>query len=136
MRIACLGTTDWNDFEGLGGLALKPHLLHAARFRLAMNLRPRKIIRMSGEQLESSLPKLSHDERRKFIQWFHHHEHEIFDSQEDEMLGSAVETEISRRSDELDANPGLAVPVTDEWFEVLKRRLPDVSPRKASTRRL
>jgi hypothetical protein len=92
------------------------------------------MIRMSVEQLESSLLKLSREERRKFIQWFYHHEHEIFDSQEDEMPGSAVEAEISRRSDELDANPGLAVPVTDAWFEELKRRLPDASARKASTR--
>jgi hypothetical protein len=39
----------------------------------------------------------------------------------------ATKAEILRRSAELDANPALAVPVTDEWFEQLKRRLGDAS---------
>jgi len=88
---------------------------------------------MSVEQLESNLLRLSRDERRRFIEWFYRHEHEIFEAQEEDRVSPEIESEILRRGEELRANPGLAVPVTDDWFENLKRRLPNASAFKASS---
>ena len=70
---------------------------------------------------------LPRDARRRFARWFYEHENQIVEPREDDEVGMATKAEILRRSAELDANPGLAVSVTDEWFEQLKRRLGDAS---------
>ena len=82
---------------------------------------------MSIEQLEEQILHLPRDARRRFAQWFYEHENQIVEPREDDEVSTATKAEILRRSAELDANPGLAVPVTDEWFEQLKRRLGDAS---------
>ena len=82
---------------------------------------------MSVEQIEKTLLELPSEERRQFADWFYQHESQIVGPQEDDYIHPSVKAEILRRSAELDANPGLAVPVTDEWFEQLKRRLGDAS---------
>ena len=64
-------------------------------------------------------------ERRQFARWFYEHENQIVEPREGDEISVATKAEILRRSAELDANPGLAVPVTGEWFEQLKRRLAD-----------
>ena len=82
---------------------------------------------MSIEQLEEQVLHLPRDARRSFARWFYEHENQIVEPREDDEVGMATKAEILRRSAELDANPGLAVPVTDEWFEQLKRRRGDAS---------
>ena len=89
---------------------------------------------MSVEQLEQSVLKLSEAERRQFADWFYQHEPEIIGLPEDDDVHPSVKAEILRRSAELAANPGLAEPVTDEWFEQLKRKLADARPGQASAR--
>jgi hypothetical protein len=89
---------------------------------------------MSVEQIEKTLLHLSREERRRFVKWFYSHENELFDPQENDEINPAVKAEILRRRDELDANPSLAIPVTDDWFEQLKRKLADARPGQASAR--
>ena len=86
---------------------------------------------MSVEQIEKTLLQLPREERRKFADWFYQHENEIAGPDE---IHPEVKAEILRRSDELKANPGLAVPVTDDWFENLKRQLADARSAKTSAR--
>src|SRR5262245_36874767 len=81
---------------------------------------------MSVEQIEQTLLNLPREDRRRFAQWFYDHEGDMFDPQEQDEISVAAKSEILRRRDELVANPGLAVPVTDEWFDELKRKLTDV----------
>jgi hypothetical protein len=87
---------------------------------------------VSVEQIEKSLLQLPREERRQFADWFYRHENEIFEPHDDDEISPAVKAEILRRRDELDANPGLAVPVADEWFDGLKRKLADARARQAS----
>ena len=93
-----------------------------------------KLTRMNVEQIEQTLLQLPREERRRFVDWFYKHEAEILHPQDEDYIHPAVKAEILRRRDELDANPGLAVPVTDEWFEQLKRKLADARPPQASAR--
>src|SRR5664279_1651405 len=93
-----------------------------------------KLTAMSVEQIEKTLLQLPREERRQFAGWFYRHENEIFEPRDEDEISLAVKAEILRRRDELDANPGLAVPVTDQWFEQLKRKLADARPRQASAR--
>ncbi len=86
---------------------------------------------MSVEQIEKTLLQLPGEERRRFADWFYAHEDEILNPQNEDYIHPSVKEEILRRRDELIANPSLAEPVTDEWFEQLKRRLADA---KASSR--
>jgi len=89
---------------------------------------------MSVEQIEKTLLQLPREERRQFVDWFYEHESEILHPQDENYIHPSVKAEILRRRDELAANPGLAEPVTDEWFEQLKRKLADARPRQASVR--
>jgi hypothetical protein len=89
---------------------------------------------MSVEQIEQTLLHLPREERRRFAQWFYRHEVDIFEPLESDGISPAIEAEILRRSAELAANPGLAIPVTDEWFEQLKRKLGDASTRQTPAR--
>jgi len=82
---------------------------------------------MSIEQLEDQVLQFPRDARRGFARWFYEHEIQIVEPREDDEVSVTTKAEILRRSAELDANPGLAVPMTDEWFEQLKRRLGDAS---------
>ena len=82
-------------------------------------------ILMSIEQLEDQVLQLPRDERRRFARWFYEHENQIVEPREGDEISAETKAEILRRSAELDANPGLAVPVNVEWFEQLKRRLAD-----------
>jgi hypothetical protein len=88
---------------------------------------------MSIEQLESKLMELSPTERRRFARWFYDHEQEIL-APENDVTSAEVQAEVLRRRDELKARPGLAVPVTDEWFEALKAKLRDARPAQTPAR--
>jgi hypothetical protein len=89
---------------------------------------------MSVENIGTTLLQLPREERRRFADWFYAHEAEILTPQDDDPVHPEVQAEILRRRDELDADPGLAVPVTDEWFDGLKRKLADARFRQAPTR--
>jgi hypothetical protein len=89
---------------------------------------------MSVEQIEKTLLQLPPEDRRRFADWFYRHEDEIFGLCDEDEISPAAKAEILRRRDELKANPGLAVPVTDEWFENLKRQLADARAAKTSAR--
>ena len=89
---------------------------------------------MSVEQIEKTLLELPSEERRQFADWFFQHENEIIGAQADDDIHPSVKAEVLRRRDELAANPGLAEPVTAEWFEKLKHKLADARAAKASAR--
>jgi hypothetical protein len=84
------------------------------------------------EQLGSKLMELPRDERREFAQWFYKHELEILDPAEDDDISPQVKAEIVRRCDEIERNPSLAIPVTDEWFDQLKKKLALARPGQTS----
>jgi hypothetical protein len=87
---------------------------------------------MSVEQIESQLMELPFDERRKFARWFYDHEQKILETAADEAIDPEIQAQVLRRFDDLRSNPGLAVPVTDEWFQQLKERISSVRTSKAS----
>ena len=89
---------------------------------------------MSVEQIQKTLLQLPREERRRFADWFYRHENEIFEPSDQDEINPAIKAEILRRRDEREASPGLAVPVSQEWFEMLKRKLADAQPRQASAR--
>jgi hypothetical protein len=89
-----------------------------------------KLTAVNVERIEKALSQLPREERRQFADWFYRHENEIFEPSDEDEINPAMKAEILRRGDELDANPGLAVPVSEEWFEQLKRKLADARPRQ------
>jgi len=84
-------------------------------------------------QLESRLMELSPLERREFARWFYQHEAQIVDW-DNGAPNAAVQAEIMRRDRQLDENPSLAVPVTDEWFDQLRKKLADARSAQESAR--
>jgi hypothetical protein len=89
---------------------------------------------MNVEQLERDLLQLPPGERREFARWFYDHEREIIAAPDNSALPHEVQQELLRRAAELEANPGLAVPVTDAWFDDLKRRIRDARRGQTSAR--
>lgn len=89
---------------------------------------------MSLEQLEQTVLNLPREERRRFANWFYRHEGEIFSLPDDDEVPLSIQAEVLRRSSELDAHPELAVPVTEQWFDELKRKLADAPARQARPR--
>jgi hypothetical protein len=86
---------------------------------------------MSVAQLESKLMSLAPNERREFARWFYLHEAEIVDW-DDPKVNPNVQAEILRRDRQIEENPSLAVPVTDEWFNQLRKKLADARAAQAS----
>ena len=89
---------------------------------------------MSIEQLESQLMSLSAADRREFAQWFYAHEHQIVEPENSADISVTAQEEILRRRDELRVRPGMAIPVTDEWFAELKQKLARARTAQASPR--
>ena len=85
---------------------------------------------MSLEQLERTVFGLPQEERRQFADWFYEHEPELLGVE----FTGATRREVLRRADELRADPGLAQPVDDEYFNRMKRRVADALAGKASAR--
>ena len=84
---------------------------------------------MSVEQIESQVLALSEADRRRFLHWLDDHREEILPEEDD--VSDEVKREVLRRSAELRANPGLAQPVDDHYFEGMKRRVADALAGKA-----
>jgi hypothetical protein len=89
---------------------------------------------MSIEQLESQLMAMPAEDRRQFANWFYTHEHEIVEIETGSDISRATQEEILRRRDELRVKPGMAIPVTDEWFSELKQKLARARASQASAR--
>jgi hypothetical protein len=87
---------------------------------------------MTIEQLGSKLMELPREARREFAHWFYEHELEILDPAEDDEISPQVKAEIVRRCEEIERNPSLAIPVTDEWFDQLKKKLALARPGQTS----
>jgi hypothetical protein len=86
---------------------------------------------MSLSQIEANILQLPPEERRRFASWFY--EHEAVLAGED-YIAPGVQAEVLRRSEELRAQPGIGTPVTEQWFDDLKRRLNDARARQAPAR--
>ena len=80
---------------------------------------------MTVEQIQSALMKLSLDERREFVHWFYDHEAEILDCDEDDLdeLSPEWKAELLRRAKEMEDYPSLAVPITVEYFDNLRKKI-------------
>lgn len=85
---------------------------------------------MSVEQIESQVLALPEAERRRFLLWLDGHRHEILPQEDD--VSDEVASEILRRSAELKANPALAQPVDEQYFDRMKRQVADALGRKTS----
>jgi hypothetical protein len=88
---------------------------------------------MSVAQLESRLLELSPQERLEFALWFYQHEAQIVDWDKGGP-GTQVQMEIIRRDRELDENNSLGVPVTQEGFDQLRKKLADARAAQTSAR--
>ena len=88
---------------------------------------------MSVAQLESKLLSLPPNERREFARWFYLHEAEIVNWDEGQP-SAEIQAEVIRRDRDLDQSPSLAVPVTDEWFDQLRKKLADARAAQTSAR--
>jgi hypothetical protein len=89
---------------------------------------------MSLEQIESDLLSLSPADRQEFARWFYDNENRFLGSERTSETQSAARSEIKRRLEELRSNPGLGIPVTDEWFDNLKTRLRNAQASQAPSR--
>jgi hypothetical protein len=89
---------------------------------------------MSIEQLEAQLLSMPAADRREFARWFYDNERQFIGDERQGDLSPEMRSELIRRREELRANPGLAVPITDEWFESLKKKLRNASVSQASAR--
>lgn len=87
---------------------------------------------MNVAELESEVLALPMPERRQFVHWLDEHRDEILPDEDE--IHPAVQAEILRRRDEVLAHPELLQPVTDEWFDSLKRKLADARPPQAPPR--
>jgi hypothetical protein len=87
---------------------------------------------MNVEQIENQLMELPMQERRRFARWFYEQEEKLLGDSSETEISPEIQEEIFRRRDALRANPGLAVPVTDEWFQRLKQKLSLARASKAS----
>jgi hypothetical protein len=87
---------------------------------------------MSVEQIESKLMELPAEQRREFARWFYDHEEKILNAASDAKESDELRRELVRRRADLKSNPGLAVPVTNEWFQQLKEKLSIARASKAS----
>lgn len=65
---------------------------------------------------------LSLNERREFAQWYYEHEADILKYGDDE-LSPEWKAELNRRVKEMEENPSFAIPVTEEYFENLRKKL-------------
>jgi len=86
---------------------------------------------MSVEHIANTLLQLPHEERRRFADWFYEHEEELAGN---DYVHPEVKAEVLRRREEVLAHPEMLEPVTDEWFDQLKRKLADARSAKASAR--
>lgn len=84
---------------------------------------------MSVEQIESTLLKLSHEERRRFADWFYQHEDELTGS---DYVHPEVKDEVLRRRKEALAHPERL----DPWegtTDRVRARLHEIRHQKAKT---
>lgn len=82
---------------------------------------------MSVEQLEQTVLGLSHEDRRRFLDWLYEHEHELIPEDD---IHPEVKAEILRRREEALAHPEKleawesAFPRMKQRFDELRRKNP------------
>ncbi len=67
--------------------------------------------------------ELPMQERGRFARWFYEQEEKLLGDCSESEISPEIQEEILRRRDPFRTNPGLAVPVSDEWFQRLKQKL-------------
>jgi len=89
---------------------------------------------MSVEQLEEQIQRLPQQDLARLVGWLDRFlgRRDTEDSAESVDLTDKEKAELVRRRDELTANPALAQPMDDDYFDGLKRELADARARKAS----
>jgi hypothetical protein len=91
---------------------------------------------MSVEQLEQQIQRLPRQDLARLVGWldgFLDRESPQVPAESDDLTDDE-RTELLRRRDELLANPDLAQPMDDDYFDGLKRQLADARARQASGR--
>ena len=82
---------------------------------------------MSVEQLEQTVLKLPHEERRRFLDWLYEHEEELLGP---DYIHPEVQAEILRRRDEALAHPERLEP-WEGTTERVRARLHEIRHQKA-----
>ena len=89
---------------------------------------------MSVEQLEQQIQRLPRQDLARLVGWldsFLDRQAPQVPVESDDLTGDE-QAELWRRRDELLANPDLAQPMDDDYFEGLKRQLAEARARQAS----
>lgn len=91
---------------------------------------------MSVEQLEQQIQRLPRQDLAQLVRWLDGFldRQAAQDTAESVDLTEEEQAELLRRRDELLANPDLAQPMDDDYFEGLKRQLADARACQASGR--
>ena len=92
---------------------------------------------MSVEQIEEQVRRLPPEDLAQFVFWLDAHLGRALHGgdqpeAEGEDLSAEEKQELVRRRTEILADPSLALPMDDEYFERLKHQLRDAAPQKAS----
>ncbi len=90
---------------------------------------------MSVEKLEEQIRQLPPDELARLTGWFDQFlGRSVPGDSEDIDLTDEEKAELVRRRDQLTANPNLALPLDDDYFDRLKHDLADARARTTSGR--
>lgn len=84
-------------------------------------------------EIESAVMELSPQERAQLVTWLDEHRNELLPGNDDAAeIAEAQRREVLRRRDELMANPALAQPFDEDYFDRLRKKTADVRAGKAS----
>jgi hypothetical protein len=87
---------------------------------------------MSAKELESQILALSVEERREFVRWVDAHRDEI---EQPSLPERAQENEVRQRLAEMEADPALRIPFTEEDVDKMFQKFADARAQKTSPRR-
>jgi hypothetical protein len=82
------------------------------------------------EQIEASIESMSASERRKFVNWFDTHRHELLPE-----IETVQQAEVLTRLAETDANPELLEPFEEADVERMFKEIADAHAQKTSARK-
>jgi hypothetical protein len=85
---------------------------------------------MSVEQIEANIEAMPVSERRKFVNWFDAHRHELLPE-----IETAQQAEVLTRLAETDANPELLEPFEEADVERMIQDTVNAHAKKSSARR-
>jgi|ERR1700722_3635264 hypothetical protein len=90
-----------------------------------------KLPTVSVEQLESQILALPLAQRRAFTRWLDEHRDEI---EQPSVLAQAQESEVRQRFAEMEANPAMRIPFTEDDAKRMFREFADARAHKTSSR--